>query len=129
MDLLTLFAIIALPVVVVLLLILLRPTGRTRTYRFGGLLWLVGTESYWGPCCKSCQIQYSLLPVFRSPDGIAYYELYCLFCQTPFRGRPFTLQELLDIDKQVGARLKNPRESDLLATVIHEPIGRKPSKT
>lgn len=127
-DLLALFAIIALPLVVILLLVLLRPTERIRAYRFGGLLWLVGTVSYRGPCCKSCQIQYSLLPVFRSPEGTAYYELYCLFCQKPFPGRAFTVQELLDIDKQVGARLKSPRESGLLATVIHEPVGRKPSK-
>jgi len=126
---LALFAIFALPLVVLLILVLLRPTERRRAYRFGGLLWLVGTGSYSGPCCKSCQVQYSLLPVFHSPEGPAYYELYCVFCRKPFPGRAFTVQELLDMDKQVGARLKSPRESGLLTAVIHEPVGRKPSKT
>lgn len=116
MEWIVLFAIIALLLVVVLLLILGAPGRGTREYRFGGLLWLVSGRSYWGPTCESCCAQYGLRPVFRSPDGTAYYELHCPRCHKKFPGQAFTVQALLELDRQVAVRLKGRKRVVPLTT-------------
>lgn len=126
---LVLLAIVALPLLVILLLVFFAPARQLRKYRFGGLLWFVSSRSYWGPACEGCESQYGLRPVFRSPEGTAYYELFCPRCLKPFSGRAFTVQALLEVDKQVVARLKGRQRERPLASAAPLPAVHKPPRT
>lgn len=97
-------------VIFVCFLVVLRSVEKEgiRPYRLDGLLWLADGKSYWGPCCEDCLVQFLLRPAFQSSQ-VQYYELVCPICHQPFSGSTFTLQALLNLERQLAARLKKKR--------------------
>jgi len=87
---------------------------KLQKYRFG-LAWYADGRAYWGPCCEDCRKQFMLRPAFRSPEGVQFYELTCPGCSRVLAGQAFTLQALLDVDRQVANRLRLARFGPPLA--------------
>lgn len=65
-----------------------------------GTSWFLEKGELVGPGCDVCRIRLMARPVTSTPEGLARYELCCPACgKVPVR-RAFSLQELLDLDRQ-----------------------------
>lgn len=104
-----LILLLAVLVAIALLLFFRSPSRLVSKQLWAGLVWFYDANGYWGPCCESCQIQYTMRRVFRSPDGLEYYELVCPVCFDSRADRAFTLQALIRLDQEMATLLKRHR--------------------
>lgn len=111
-------------VVVVCILVVLRAVRRN-PYRFPyrGLLWFRRGRTFWGPCCQECEVQFYVRPIFEGLEGRLYYELVCPRCQEPLPGVAFTLEALLDLEKEIVESLRLRRVGEPLTAALKASYG------
>ena len=111
-------------IVSVCVLIVVRSVRRNPSpFSYRGLLWFRQGKTFWGPCCKECAIQFYLRPVFQNPGARLYYELVCPLCQQPLAGLTFTLEALLDLEKEVTESLRLRRVGESLTAALKASYG------
>jgi len=92
-------------------------------FPFRGLLWFRQGKTFWGPCCKECAIQFYPRPLFQGPEERPYYELVCPLCQKPLAGMAFTLEVLLDLEKEITELLRLRRVGEPLTAALKASYG------